>query len=54
MAENPIAQSLITVMGKPPRLTHEDVETLYRSVKEGKIPINLTRPLSWMNINKNE
>ena len=39
MAENPIAQRLITVMEKPLHLTDEDIEALRQSIEEGKIPI---------------
>ena len=37
--KNPAAQRLIKAMEKPPHLTHEDVEALNQSIKEGKIPI---------------
>ena len=50
---NPIAQRLIKAMEKPPHLTHEDVDTLDQSIKEGKIPIKI-RPLNRMNAKNNE
>ncbi len=37
--KNAAAQRLIKAMEKPPHLTDEDIETLNRSIKEGKIPI---------------
>ena len=37
--KNPAAQRLIKAMEKPPHLTHEDVEALRQSIKEGKMPI---------------
>lgn len=43
--KNPIAQRLITVMEKPPHLTHEDVEALHQSIEDGKIPIKFDSPL---------
>ena len=42
--KNPIAQRLITVMEKPPHLTHEDVEALHQSIEEGEIPIKFDSP----------
>ena len=42
--KNPIAQRLITVMEKPPHLTHEDIEALRQSIKEGKTPIKFDSP----------
>ena len=42
--KNPIAQRLITVMEKPPHLTHEDVDALRQSIEEGKIPIKFDSP----------
>ena len=43
-AKNPIAQRLLQTMGKPPHLTHEDVEALRQSIEEGKIPIKFDSP----------
>ena len=43
--KNPIAQRLITVMEKPPHLTHEDVEALRQSIEEGKISVKFDLPL---------
>ena len=37
--KNPIAQRIIKAMEKPPHLTHEDVEALRQSIKEGKMPV---------------
>ena len=42
--KNPIAQRLIKAMEKPPHLTHEDVEALHQSIKEGKIPVKFDSP----------
>ena len=42
--KNPIAQRLIKAMERPPHLTHEDVEALRQSIKEGKIPIKFDSP----------
>ena len=42
--KNPIAQRLITAMEKSPHLTHEDVEALRQSIKEGKMPIKFDSP----------
>lgn len=44
MAENPIAQRLISAMEKLPHLTDEDVEALRQSIEEGRIPINFDSP----------
>ena len=43
--KNPIAQRLIKAMEKPPHLTHEDVEALRQSIKEGKMPIKFDSSL---------
>ena len=43
--KNPIAQRLIKAMGKPPHLTHEDVEALRQSIEAGKIPVKFDSPL---------
>ena len=42
--KNPAAQRLIKAMEKPPHLTHEDIEALNQSIKEGKIPIKFDSP----------
>ena len=31
--------------GKPPHLTHEDVEALRQSIEEGKLPVKFDSPL---------
>ena len=42
--KNLAAQRLIKAMEKPPHLTHEDVEALNQSIKEGEIPIKFDSP----------
>ena len=42
--KNPTAQRLLQTMGKPPHLTHEDVEALRQSIEEGKIPVKFDSP----------
>ena len=52
--KNPIAQRLIAAMEKPPHLTHEDVEALRQSIKEGKMLIKFDSPLPRLNVKNNE
>ena len=52
--KNPAAQRLIKAMEKPPHLTHEDVEALRQSIKEGKIPIKFDSPFEMDEPENNE
>ena len=42
--KNLIAQRIIKAMEQPPHLTHEDVEALRQSIKEGKMPVKFDSP----------
>ena len=42
--KSPDAQCLIKAMEKPSHLTHEDIESLNQSIKEGQVPIKFDIP----------
>jgi hypothetical protein len=42
--KNPIVQRIVKAMEKPPHLTHEDLEALRQSIKEGKMPLRFDSP----------
>ena len=52
--KNPAAQRLIKAMEKPPHLTHEDIEALNQSIKEGEIPIKFDSPFEMDEPDNNE
>ena len=52
--KNPAAQRLIKAMEGPPHLTHEDIEVLNQSIKEGEIPIKFDSPFEMDEPENNE